>query len=282
MRKIINLVVVSMLFCLCLFVDVNAEGAAFPLTEDDIETALGDYYCTDVYIVLASDTSEEVWKYQDSISFDYTVIDETALIDPDLKQPLLDIVKSFFAAKLLPDGLEVIDFSIESPIDNVIDPLDDPYYGTKLKVTIQGKVPKTFDITGYQDDLIELTIRKDYLINCEIDSLTQHPTYSIGKYKLYRAYKVIFDTQGHGIAPEDKKVKEGEKATKPSDLSESGYTFLGWYKEPECLNTCDFETEVIVEDTIIYAKWEEYIPPYIPPVVEEETPTFAIPNTGIE
>lgn len=281
MRKIINLVVVSMLFCLCLFVDVNAEGAAFPLIEDDIETEVGQFFSKDVYIVLASDTIEETWDYQDSISFDYTVIDETALLDPDLKQPLLDIVKSFFSAKLLPDGLEVTSFELQNPLDINIDP-GDYYYGTLLKVTIEGKVPETFDITGYQDDLIELTISKDYLIECEIDSLTQHPTYSTGKYKLYRAYKVIFDTQGHGIAPKDQKVKEGEKATKPSDPSESGYTFLGWYKEPECLNVYDFETEVIVEDTIIYAKWEEYIPPYIPPVVEEETPTFAIPNTGIE
>ena len=280
MRKIINLVV-SMLFCLCLFVDdVNAEASAFPLIVDDIETEVGQYFSKDVYIVLASDTLEEVWDYQDSVSFDDTVLDLSLYVDDETT--LYNIIKLFFAAKSLPEGLEVTSFLIDNPYEFEEDP-GQVYYGTLLKVTIQGTVPETFNISGYQDDLIELTIPKNYLNNYIDDNpLVQHSTYSTGKYKLYRAYNVSFDTQGHGITPENQRVKEGEKATKPSDPLESGYTFLGWYKEPECQNTYDFDIETIIEDTTIYAKWVEYTPPV---VIEEEpieTPTFTIPNTGIE
>ena len=57
----------------------------------------------------------------------------------------------------------------------------------------------------------------------------------------------------------------------PPDPEREWYTFEGWYKEPECINKWDFETdtlpeevtetnengeeEVIYQETILYAKW---------------------------
>ena len=54
----------------------------------------------------------------------------------------------------------------------------------------------------------------------------------------------------------------------PPDPYRDGYTFMGWYKEKECVNEFDFENEIIpkkeydeennyiLKETNIYAKWE--------------------------
>ena len=53
----------------------------------------------------------------------------------------------------------------------------------------------------------------------------------------------------------------------PEDPVSEGKTFAGWYKEPECINAWDFETDrtpvekldedgnVIYQETALYAKW---------------------------
>lgn len=67
-------------------------------------------------------------------------------------------------------------------------------------------------------------------------------------------YKVIFDVQGHGTAPADKLVAEGEHTTAPDEPTAIGYVFEGWYKEPSCKNKYNFQT--LVDTTItLYANW---------------------------
>ena len=52
----------------------------------------------------------------------------------------------------------------------------------------------------------------------------------------------------------------------PYDPKREGYTFAGWYKEPECINAWNFDTDVITikfdeegkriyEEICLYAKW---------------------------
>ena len=55
----------------------------------------------------------------------------------------------------------------------------------------------------------------------------------------------------------------------PPNPIRQGYNFIGWYKEPECINLWDFENDIvpakecnengeyILKETILYAKWEE-------------------------
>lgn len=54
--------------------------------------------------------------------------------------------------------------------------------------------------------------------------------------------------------------------TVPENPARNGYIFVGWYKEPECINLWDFETDVSEKqedgegnsafvETILYAKW---------------------------
>jgi uncharacterized repeat protein (TIGR02543 family) len=68
-------------------------------------------------------------------------------------------------------------------------------------------------------------------------------------------YTVSFNANGHGTAPSSQSVEEGSTATKPTDLSATGYTFKGWYKESSCTNAFDFST-AITSNITLYAKWE--------------------------
>ncbi len=67
-------------------------------------------------------------------------------------------------------------------------------------------------------------------------------------------FTVTFDAQGHGTAPAAQTVDNGAKATEPEALTETGYTFGGWYKEAACTNEYDFDTPVTADITL-YAKW---------------------------
>lgn len=52
-------------------------------------------------------------------------------------------------------------------------------------------------------------------------------------------------------------VKFGDLIERPVDPEKKGYTFFGWYKDAECTQLWDFETETVEEDTTLYAKWTE-------------------------
>ena len=70
-------------------------------------------------------------------------------------------------------------------------------------------------------------------------------------------YTVSFDANGHGTAPAAITVPAGAPAPEPADdPTETGWTFCGWYTEPECTNKYDFSTPVTA-DVTLYAKWVE-------------------------
>ncbi len=70
--------------------------------------------------------------------------------------------------------------------------------------------------------------------------------------------KVTFDVNGHGKAPDPQELKEGEKAKKPKDPQEEGFTFFAWCTDPECTKIFDFN-EPVKKDMTLYAKWVENI-----------------------
>lgn len=71
-------------------------------------------------------------------------------------------------------------------------------------------------------------------------------------------YTVSFDLNGFGDeTPTDQQVKGGEKAEKPdTDPEEPGYIFTGWFKDPDCTEKWDFDTDTVNGDTVLYAGWE--------------------------
>jgi len=68
------------------------------------------------------------------------------------------------------------------------------------------------------------------------------------------SYTVTFDSQG-GSTVSSQTVNHGGKATEPTAPTWGGYIFGGWYKESECTNNWDFNTDTVTSDVTLYAKW---------------------------
>ena len=66
-------------------------------------------------------------------------------------------------------------------------------------------------------------------------------------------YTVQFVSE-HGDAPTSQNVKYNGTATNPGELTEEGYTFIGWYTDETYTKEFDF-TKPITGDTKVYAKW---------------------------
>lgn len=71
-------------------------------------------------------------------------------------------------------------------------------------------------------------------------------------------YEVSFVTE-HGKAPTSQNVPYNGTATDPGELTEDGYTFIGWYTDHTCTTEFNFSTP-ITGDTKVYAKWEKNAP----------------------
>jgi uncharacterized repeat protein (TIGR02543 family) len=67
-------------------------------------------------------------------------------------------------------------------------------------------------------------------------------------------YSVTFDSQG-GSAVASQNVNHGGQVTEPTAPTWTGYTFGGWYEELECINAWDFDTDTVISDVTLYAKW---------------------------
>lgn len=68
---------------------------------------------------------------------------------------------------------------------------------------------------------------------------------------------VNFETNG-GSAVKSQFVKQGELIQYPLQIpTKDGYPFLGWCNDSTLLSEWDFETDIVVNDTTLYAKWEE-------------------------
>ena len=67
-------------------------------------------------------------------------------------------------------------------------------------------------------------------------------------------HTVTFDALG-GTAVTAATVTEGNKVTEPTPPTKTGYTFGGWYKEEDCNNAWNFDTDTVTANTTLYAKW---------------------------
>ena len=65
---------------------------------------------------------------------------------------------------------------------------------------------------------------------------------------------IKFDMNGHGDPIESQILKIGDKAQKPEDPFETGYTFGGWYTDRVCIKPFDF-SQVVTGSQTLYSKW---------------------------
>ncbi|MCL1930906.1 MAG: InlB B-repeat-containing protein, partial [Treponema sp.] len=70
-------------------------------------------------------------------------------------------------------------------------------------------------------------------------------------------YTVSFNANGGSPAPAQQNIAYNGKVSEPPDLSKTGYTFGGWYKEATCINLWDFDTDTVTGNITLYAKWIE-------------------------
>ncbi len=70
------------------------------------------------------------------------------------------------------------------------------------------------------------------------------------------SYSVNFNTQNGGKI-DSKITNYNTTITKPViDPQKQEFTFAGWYKEKECVNIWNFNTDKVTCDTTLYAKWQ--------------------------
>ena len=137
-------------------------------------------------------------------------------------------------------------------------------YGTS---TTQGKL-KTYSGTTNYGICVFLaeatTTYSDYITTCTAETTV---------------FTVTFNANGHGTAPTAQTVENGHKATEPTAPEATGYTFGGWYKEPECTTAFNFTTP-ITGDITLYAKWtiEQYNVTLNPNYPTGKTGTFIDTN----
>ncbi len=71
-----------------------------------------------------------------------------------------------------------------------------------------------------------------------------------------KKYTVSFNNNGIGtVTPPSQSVSYNELASKPADLTEEHHIFGGWYKEAACTNAWDFNSDRVLGDMTLYAKW---------------------------
>ncbi|MCR5448314.1 MAG: leucine-rich repeat protein [Solobacterium sp.] len=68
-------------------------------------------------------------------------------------------------------------------------------------------------------------------------------------------YSVIFDSHLGTSIPTQKNVRKNSFVIRPKDPERKGYFFEGWFKDDECTEVWDFETDTVQEDTVLYAGW---------------------------
>lgn len=74
-----------------------------------------------------------------------------------------------------------------------------------------------------------------------------------------KSYSVCFDSNGHGDDPES--IKDVTILPDLPVLEEEGFTFLGWYYEPD-FKTIAKRDDLLINSITLYAKWEEIIKTY--------------------
>lgn len=116
--------------------------------------------------------------------------------------------------------------------------------GYSLKTSKKGKGVTDLEITGHVSLNAQQTVP---MIFYSVDPITPE------------VYTVDFAVNG-GSSVASQEVVSGGLVTKPADPTKQGYTFDGWYADPIFQTAWDFNNNMVLADTTIYAKWAEVAP----------------------
>lgn len=68
-------------------------------------------------------------------------------------------------------------------------------------------------------------------------------------------FTVTFDSQGGSAVSPITGVESGSTIEEPEPPTKEHYNFGGWFKESDCINEWDFDTDTVTEDITLYAKF---------------------------
>ena len=105
----------------------------------------------------------------------------------------------------------------------------------------------TYTFAGWTPEVVAVTGDATYKATYNATPKTPQPT----------TYTVTFESNGGSAVTAIENVTSGEKISKPTDPTRTGYTFAGWYKDAELTKKFNFTTDTITEDITLYAKWNK-------------------------
>ena len=75
--------------------------------------------------------------------------------------------------------------------------------------------------------------------------------------ELKEKFKVKFNAKSGTPEPDTQYIENGGKVTEPSNPTQEGYTFGGWYKNADCSDgqKWDFATDTVTGNMTLYAQW---------------------------
>jgi len=173
--------------------------------------------------------------YQDSdrtIAWDFTADTVTANITLYAKWTPLPVYIVTFDA----------DNGISAPADQNImqgGKITNPPFMTRNGYTFDG---------WYQD--FDRTIAWDFASNTVFVNVTLY-----AKWIPLPVYTVTFNADDGTPAPVNQDIIQGGTITRPSAMTKSGYTFIGWYNEPDFSTAWDFPNNTVTGNITLYAKW---------------------------
>lgn len=94
-----------------------------------------------------------------------------------------------------------------------------------------------------------------------VDKVTKNTTLYPKWKKEEITYEVYFDSNGGSFVTSISGLQNGSFISKPQNPVREGYTFIGWYKDIECLEEWKFEEDVVSNNFTLYAKWEKVVEP---------------------
>ncbi|MDR2944270.1 MAG: InlB B-repeat-containing protein [Methanosarcinales archaeon] len=72
---------------------------------------------------------------------------------------------------------------------------------------------------------------------------------------LSKTITVRFDSQGGTPVISITNAAQDSLITEPAPPSKTGFIFGGWFNESECVNSWDFDADIVTDDMTLYAKW---------------------------
>ena len=69
-------------------------------------------------------------------------------------------------------------------------------------------------------------------------------------------FTVTFDSKGGTDVPAQHQMY-GDHLEMPDPPTREGYTFKGWFKDPACDMSWNFENDTVESDITLYASWEK-------------------------